>query len=348
MSEPVTSIEEIIGYDALYESLMKCRKNVGWKATTGFYIHNWNTELLKLEDELKDGTYKKKKPRFFTLTEPKVREIMSIHFRDRIYLRSFNDNAVYPQITKSLIPDNFACQKDKGTDEARERLRQFLIEHFHKYGTKGYCLNCDIKGYYPNMDREFSVKVMKNYLDDVTYKIMEEELRSHPGTKGYNPGEQTIQNVGITALDPLDHYIKEKLRIRGYLRYMDDFKLIHPDKEYLEECLQRIREKLAEYKMELNDKKTCIQQLSEPISFLGYEYRMTSTGKIVILVKSETIKHEKKKLKRMKRLVEEGRLSKYEVDQHFKAKKASMRYGNNIKRIERFNKWYEELWKGET
>ena len=348
MSETQTQIDDIIGYDALYNSLMKCKKGVGWKATTGYYIHNWNTELIKLEDELREGTYKKKKPRFFMVTEPKVREIMSIHFRDRIYLRSFNDNAVYPQITKSLIPDNYACQKNKGTDEARERLRFFLIEHFHKYGTEGFCLNCDIKGYYPNMDREFSVRIMKRYLDDITYKIMEDELRSHPGDCGYNPGEQTIQNVGIAALDPLDHFVKEKLKIRGYLRYMDDFKLIHPDKLYLEYCLEQIKKELEKNKMILNEKKTFIQPITDTISFLGYNYRMTKTGKIVILVKPETIKHEKKKLKRMKKLVEDGRLSKYEVDQHFKAKKVSMRYGNSTKMIEKLNQWYENLWKGET
>ena len=98
MIETTTKIEDIIGYDALFNSLQKCKKGVGWKSTTGYYIHNWNTELLKMEEELSDGTYQKRKPKFFMITEPKVREIMSIHFRDRIYIRSFNDNALYPQL----------------------------------------------------------------------------------------------------------------------------------------------------------------------------------------------------------------------------------------------------------
>ena len=62
--ETTTKIEDIIGYDALFNSLQKCKKGVGWKSTTGYYIHNWNTELLKMEEELSDGTYQKRKPKF--------------------------------------------------------------------------------------------------------------------------------------------------------------------------------------------------------------------------------------------------------------------------------------------
>ena len=344
MADTITSIEEIIGYDALFDSLMKCKKNVGWKSTTGFYVHNWNTEIMKLEEELKKGTYKKRKPKFFMITEPKVREIMSIHFRDRVYLRSLNDNAIYPQITKSLIPDNFACQKGKGTDAARDRFKEFIQEHYRKHGTKGYVLSCDIKGYYPNMSRKFSKEIISDYLDEVTNHFAQIELDSHPGEVGYNPGEQTIQNVGIVALDKMDHYIKERLHIRGYLRYMDDFKLIHPDRKYLECCRDEIEKLLTSYDMKLNDKKTIIQPITDKIKFLGFTFQLTETGKVVILVLPEKIKHEKRKLKRMIALVNKGKLTKHEVDVHFKAMKASLRKGNYHKMIEKFNKWYSDQW----
>ena len=338
-------LEKIISYDSLYDSMMKCKKNVGWKSTTGYYLHNWNTELVKLENDLRSGMYKKHKPRYFVLTEPKQREIMSIHFRDRIYLRSFNDNAVYPQIIKSLIPDNFACQKGKGTDSARLRFKQFLQEEYRKHGSSSYVLNCDIKGYYPNMSRRFSKEMISGYLDEVTNGIIQSELDGHPKEKGFNAGEQTIQNIGIAALDILDHYVKERLHIRGYIRYMDDFKLIHHDKAYLEECLKDIRNILDSYEMTLNEKKTFIQPVTEKIRFLGFTYQVTANGKVVILVVPEKIKHEKKKIKRMIKLVKEGKLSEHEVHEHFKAEKRYLSFGNSTKLIEKLNHWYKEQWR---
>ena len=342
--ETTTKIEDIIGYDALFESLQKCKRSVGWKATTGFYVHNWNTELLRMEEELMNGTYQKRKPRFFTITEPKVREIMSIHFRDRIYIRSLNDNAIYPQITKSLIYDNFACQKGKGTELARTRLKEFLQKFYRHNKRDGYFLQCDIKGYYPNMDRQVSKDIMSNYLDEFTNELTQAELDYHPGDKGYNPGEQTIQNVGIVALDKMDHYIKEKLRIKYYIRYMDDFILIHKDKEYLEKCLEEIKIFLEKQKMELKPEKTFIKSLNEKILFLGFYYRLTETGKVVILANPEKIKHAKKKIKRMKKLVSEGKRTKHDVDVYFKSWKASITFGNSHRLIENLNIWYKELW----
>lgn len=346
MADTITQINNIIGYDALFDSLQKCKKGVGWKSTTGYYVHNWNTELLRMEEELRNGTYVKRKPKFFTITEPKVREIMSIHFRDRIYIRSFNDNALYPQITQPLIPDNFACQKGKGTLSARERLRDFLRAYRNKYSTDGYVLICDIHGYYPNMDKNFVKDMMSEYVDSLTYELFKAEIDYHPGDVGFNPGEQTIQNVGILALNKIDHFIKEKLHIKYYLRYMDDFILIHPSKEYLQYCLDEISKKLGQQNMILNPTKTVIRSLSKSIPFLGYNYRFTKTGKVLALVKPENIRHAKRKIVRMIKLVEKGERTKYDVDTYFKSWKASIRFGNTHKLIENLNKWYLEQWKG--
>jgi Reverse transcriptase (RNA-dependent DNA polymerase). len=348
LTETTTEIEDIMGYDALFDSLQKCKRGVGWKSTTGFYVHNWNTELLRMEKELKDGTYVKRPPRLFEVTEPKRREIMSIHFRDRIYIRSLNDNAVYPQITKSLIPDNFACQQGKGTDKTRERLREFMRRFYRQHKTEGFYLQCDIKGYYPNMNRQFSKDVMSLYLDDLTSRLIQIELDYHPGDVGYNPGEQTIQNVGIAALDKMDHFIKERLRIKYYIRYMDDFILVHESRDYLEQCYREIKKYLKNRFMEFNPKKTYIKPITDKIEYLGYIYRLTDTGKVVVLADPKKIKKAKQKIRRLKKLVEEGKRTKHDADIYFKCWKASIRFGNSHRLIENLNKWYIELWKERT
>ena len=336
--------EDIIGIDALFESMNKCAKGVKWKGTVAYYRHHWMDEIPRLSNQLKDGTYKERRAKFFTITEPKYREIMSIHFRDRIYQRSLNDIAIYPQVTKSFIADNFACQKGKGTMPARDRLKEFLQQYYRKYGTDGYVLKIDIKGYYPNMDHKFAEGLFSGYVDDETYVMAKAVLAHLPGEVGYNPGSQIVQIVGITALDKIDHYIKERLRIKYYIRYMDDFILIHHDKEYLRHCLKEIEEMLKRQGMSVSDKKTFIQPISNPIKHLGFIYRLTDTGKVVILADPKKIKHERKKIKRMIALVEKGELTKHDVDVHWKAWKASVRYGNSHNLIYKLNRWYESLW----
>lgn len=337
--------EDVIGIDALFASMNKCVQGVKWKGTVAYFRHNWTDEIPKLSAQLKDGTYKERKAKFFIVTEPKERNIMSIHFRDRVYQRSLNDVAIYPQVSKSFIADNFACQKDKGTKAARDRLKEFLQSYWRRYGTDGYILKIDIKGYYPNMDHAFAESMLKKYLDAETYQMAQKVLANLPGDTGYNPGSQIVQIVGITALDEIDHFIKERLKIKYYIRYMDDFILIHSSKEYLNYCLKEIEARLAERYMSVSKDKTFIKRVSDPVKHLGFVYRLTPSGKVVILADPLKIKHERKKMQRMAVLVDRGVLTKHDVDVHFKAFKAGIRYGNYHTLIYRLNRWYEGLWK---
>ena len=139
--------EDVAGFDALYTSMWKCSRGVRWKESTLYYNLHAIEMTMKLEEQLHDGTYKQRKPQKFIVTSPKRREIVNIGFRDRVYQRSLNDNAIYPEMTRSLIWDNAACQKGKGTDCARDRLKDMMRRHYRKNGVAGYVLQCDIKGY---------------------------------------------------------------------------------------------------------------------------------------------------------------------------------------------------------
>ena len=357
-TNPIIHKEDIFDEDIIYWKMNQAISGVRWKPSVGYFVHHYITEIDELSQMLRNGIYKPRKPRFFKITEPKPRTIMSVHIRDRIYLRALNDIAIYPQITKSLIPDNFACQKGKGTDPARKRLREFLRRFYRHNKCQGYRLQVDIHGYYPNMSREHAKSVFRKRMTSETYPLAEQALGFHPGTVGFSPGDQTIQNVGIAALDDLDHFIKEWLEIKYYIRYMDDFILLHPDKEYLAFCLKEIRRFLAMQLMEINPIKTEIKHISKPFLFLGFQYRLTETGKVVIFADPKKIKHERKKLKRMVSHVLSGKpikkkcgniyLKKKDVDTHFKAYKATIRFGHSRKLIYNLNRIYENLWKGQS
>lgn len=337
-------VEEITGFEALYNSMNKCARGVLWKDSVASFYHNWIRETLRLEKELRNGTYKERMPKFFVITEPKKREIMSISFRDRIYQRSLNDNAIYPQTARSFIYDNHACQKGKGTGKARERLICFLQRYYRRYGADGYVLQCDIKGYYPNMHHNVAKQVLKRYLDNETYQMAAAILDNFPGEVGFNPGSQIVQNVGIAALDKMDHYIKERLGIRYYLRIMDDFILIHQDREKLEHCLTCIKEILAGMRMELSTEKTGIYELKRGIRFIGFYFRITGTGKVVVNIDPRKVKHERRKLRRMANLVKKGEKTKRSVDEHFRSWKVHASYGDSYRLIKRMDAFYQSLW----
>lgn len=95
--------EQVIGFEALYKSMHRCKKNVLWKDSAASFYLNGIEQALKLEKQLKEGTYKPRPPKKFEITHPKRREAVSIAFRDRVYQRSLNDNVIYPIMTQSFI-----------------------------------------------------------------------------------------------------------------------------------------------------------------------------------------------------------------------------------------------------
>lgn len=335
---------EVTGYEALYRSMMKCKKGVMWKDSTAHFCLNGLTEVMKLEQSLMDGTYKERPGRTFTVYEPKKREILSISFRDRIYQRSLNDNAVYPMMAKSFIYDNCACQQGKGTDFAMNRLHAHLQRYYRKHGKDGWVLQCDIKGYYPNMPHEVAKKKFAKHLDEWTFAEVKKILDRFEGDIGFNPGSQLIQIAGISVLDEMDHFIKEKLRIKHYIRYMDDFILISNDKQYLRNCLENIKEYLKERGFELNE-KTSLYRISQGIKFLGFRFVLTDTGKIIRLIKTESVKRERRKLRKLVQLAKKGKLTRKKVDQCYESYKAHARRGNTWKMLQRLDEFYKNLWK---
>lgn len=180
--------KEAISLDSLYVSAQKCQKGVLWKDSVAHFMLNAPTEINKLSEHLNNGTYEPRKPTEFEVLSPKKREILSIPFVDRVYQRSLNDNILYPIMTKSFIYDNCACQRNKGTDFARNRLKEHLHRYYRKHGVEGYVLQMDIKGYYPNMVHKFVEDMFREKIDDETFKAVKEILdKQYAGEKGYNP-----------------------------------------------------------------------------------------------------------------------------------------------------------------
>lgn len=339
-------MERITNYDSLWESSMKCKCGVKWKPSVMHYDLNAVEETHRANEKLVNGTWKNGRPKPIKIVYPKRRDGLSIPFKDRVYQRSINDNVLYPSVQRSFIIDNCACQKGKGIDFARKRIKKHLWSYYCHHGADGYVLQIDITGYYPNMQHSAVKNKFRRYLNDEVYGAVCDVLDTqYVGDVGYNPGSQMVQIAGISLLDDIDHYIKERLHVKHYIRYMDDFWIVHNNKEELASILAEIKNKLKCLGFEASEKKTHITPLSKGFTFLGFEYRITSTGKVLMTLNSVNIRHERKKLRRLVYLAKNGKIQKPKVDECFTSWKANASKGNCNKLIAKMNAFYKELWK---
>lgn len=339
-------MEEIIGFDALYDSMHKCKKGVIWKESVAHYVLNGLEETYKLNQQLENGTYKSRQIAKFTITKPKKREIISVCFRDRVYQRSLNDNALYPVMTKSFIRDNWACQRGKGTDDARDRMKVFLQRMYKKYGTDFCGLQVDVHGYYPNMRHDLTNATLERKLElEIAKRAIDVLDKQYAGDVGYNPGSQMVQIVGISALDDHDHKIKEDLKAEEFGRYMDDSLLFHQSREHLEDCKVAIGKILEEKGLEFNPKKTRVFDIKDGFMFLGFKYRLTDTGKVIMTIDPKNVKERRRILRRLVKKAKRGEITKAKVDDSYYAWRNHASKGNSFKLLQRMDKFYKELWR---
>jgi len=251
-------------------------------------------------------------------------------------------------MSNRFIYDNFACQKGKGTDAARSRLKEFLRRYYREHGQTGYVAQFDIHGYYPTMNHIITEKLFRDALPDDIYQMVIRILREqYEGGSGYNPGSQLIQIVGITMLDRFDHYCKEQLHARYYIRYMDYFLIISHDRAYLEYCMERTKTQLGALKFELNPKKTRILSLDEGIDFLGFRFNLTETGKVLMMIRPDNIKRQRKKLFRLVAKSKRGEIPREKVDESYAAWRNHASKGNSYHLLKRMDEYYKELWRND-
>lgn len=344
------SFKESTEFEALYESMWKCRRGKLWKASVARYVLHGIEETLKLEEDIQSGKYNPRKPHTFTLFYPKVRPCSSTHIRDRIVQRSLNDNVIYPAMTNTFIWDNMACQKGKGTTKAMDRINHFLHRVYINNGNsvEGLeVLQADIHGYYRNMRHKDADACFRRRLNGETVDhAMKWLQRQYPYEIGFEPGSQMVQILGISLLDPMDHAVKEKLRAKVYERYMDDFYIISNDHAFLEECRKVIGEELAKLALELHPKKTRIYPLKDGITVLGFTFRLTPTGKVVRIIRPENVKHERKKLYHMAEKVKKGEMTREKFNDCYGAWKAHAQQGNSFLLLQRMDAYVKSLFQG--
>lgn len=324
------NFEEAISFDNLYKGLQDSCRNVRWKDTVVRYEAGALRNTYLLRQDLLHGKYELQSYQRFKVYEPKVRDIVATRIRDRQLQHSITDNILYDQITKSFIRDNCACLRGRGVDDCLDRLTAHLRRFHLKHGCDGWALKCDIRHYFQSIPHDVAKKAVAKRVKDE--KVVEEVYRiidSFGGGVGIGLGSQISQLVALAVLDDLDHFIKERLHIKYYVRYMDDFVLIHEDKEYLKYCLEQIKLKLAEIGLGLND-KTAIFPLKHGIKMLKWRFILCESGKILRRMDRKKFTKQCKKISKLYAMECDGIMKPGTCNQSMQAWMANAKRGDTF------------------
>lgn len=338
--------DDAIEFGNLYKALKKCCRNVRWKDSVVGYEANALKNTYKLRQDLLHGKYKISPYQKFIIYEPKVRTIVATRLRDRQYQKALCSAGLYDDFVEHLIHDDGACQTGKGTDFSLNRMTAHLRRYFNEYGTDGWVLKCDIKKFFPSTRHDVAKRaVCKRVKDERACIAVCNVIDSFGGEVGIGLGSQISQLVELCVLDDLDHFIKEKLRVKHYLRYMDDFILIHPDKRYLQSCLKEIALRVGTTGLCLND-KTTLYPLRQGVKLMKWRFVIASTGRILRYMDSGKLGKQRRKMKKLMAKEQAGLLEKGTTHDSFIAWRANAKRGDTFFQRQRMEHYYYQL-KGE-
>ena len=297
------SVKEIVAdFGNLYDAMQHCANGVRWKASVIKYLQNGLTNTEKLRRELFDGTYELGKQIEFKVYEPKERTRVAMRFRDRQVQRSLFHNYLADELSYHFIYDNATGQAGKGPDFSIRRVKMMLEKAHRIYGNNVYAYTYDIKSFFGSTRHDVAkATVRKRVRDDWACQLVEQIIDSFPGDTGIGLGSDVAQYIELAVLDDLDHFIKEKLHVKFYARYMDDFIIITDGKEHASEYRQAIERELDKIHLQLHQKKCRVVPASRGFKWLGFRLRVKRSGKILVTLSKDKIYHERRKLKKMVR-----------------------------------------------
>lgn len=327
----MTDFEKVIDFGNMYKAYRKSKCGKGYKKSSAKFNLMALDGINILIEQLKNKTYTVSDYTEFKVYEPKERIIQTTSFKDKVVQHSLCDNVLLPRMQEIFIYDNCAGQKGKGTLFGLDRLSEQMKEFYDTYGMNGYILKCDITKFFYNISHEKLKEIVNfhfGYDKDICW-LCNLFIDSTEG-KGIPLGNQINQGFALLYLDSMDKLIKNKLNIKFYGRYMDDFYLMHEDKDHLKYCLEVITDHLQTLDLTLNG-KTQIFPFKNGISYLGFHTYVTENGTVIRKLKNQNKRNAKKKYVRMAKLVAAGKLSIDKFNASYNAWKNHISHGNCYK-----------------
>ena len=227
--------------------------------------------IIQVLKQIYSRSYKVGEYRKFQIYEPKKRLIQSLPFKDRVVQQWYVEEFIKPIFVPKFIEDTYACLDDRGVHRAVKKLNKYLYE-YSKINNDLYILKCDVSKFFYSISKQKLFEIIERKVKDEDFLYLTKLFIYHNNEPvGIPIGNYTSQYFANIYLNELDHFVKEKLKIKYYVRYMDDFILLTKSKEYAKEILFKIRKFLDE-RLELKlNKKTNYFKLDQGVIFCGYK-----------------------------------------------------------------------------
>ena len=304
--------KKLCSYENLEAAYNKAKNGKTQKQYVREFEEKLKENLTRLRTELLMQSYHPQPLKTFILRDPKTRKISKSAFRDRVVHHAIC-NLIEPAFDKRFIHDSYANRIGKGTLNAIKRFDEFKRKVSKNNTLKCYVLKADIKDYFGTVNRATLLDLLRKRIKDDRVMWLIERIitnyRSKDKNKGMPLGNLTSQFFANVYLNELDQYLKHKLRARYYIRYVDDFVILHPSRRTLEQYKSVIdkflREKLD---LKLHPDKSQILKLEKGIGFLGF--RIFYHHK---LLARKNMRRFEKKMEGIKHEYSEGKIDREKV-----------------------------------
>ena len=287
----------------LFEAYYACRRNKRNTINALAFEVDYEHNLVQLCEEINNGTYKIGRSIAFIVNKPVKREIFAADFRDRV-VHHLVINKLNPLFEKQFIYDSYACRERKGTHFGIKRVDKFICRCSKNYTNDCYILKLDIKGFFMHINKDVLFKKISSLIhlkyqhsDKPLLLILckqilynsptqnciiksnksnwndlptDKSLFHSPPNCGLPIGNFTSQVFANLYMDSFDHFVKHDLGIRYYGRYVDDFVIVHTDKDYLKTIITKLSDYLlSTLGLTIHPRKIYIQHYTKGVKFLG-------------------------------------------------------------------------------
>lgn len=310
-------LEDIVSFDALHAAYVRARRGKRRSWACRMFERNLEGNLIQLQNELIWGMYQVGPYRSFMVHEPKTRAITALQmFRDRVVQQALVA-VLDPLWERSFISDSYACRLGRGAHKGANRSQAMMRDCLRRHGAL-YALKADVSKYYASVEHGALKRIIRRKISDArVLALIDGIIDSHhePGRpgRGVPIGNLTSQLFANVYLDQLDHYIKQQRRERWYVRYMDDFVVLHPDKQYLQALRLDIERFLGEQLgLSLNHKTGVFPiaaQCGRGLDFLGYHLWPHKRR-----LRKASLKRLKRRVRRTAKLYAAGQLTMADVN----------------------------------
>jgi len=293
----------VINFENLFKAWQATRLGKRYEKESLLFGERLEENLFELQGRLLHKTWMPSRWREFVVREPKLRLVQAPPFHDRVAHHALV-RVIEPLFERRFIQDSYACRKGRGTLAASGRTQSFLRGARRKW-PRPYVLKADIKGYFPHIRHDILMGILNKVIGDadVIWLCGQMVMQNGFHELGLPIGALTSQLFANAYLDSFDHYMKDELGVRYYLRYMDDFVTVVDGKAEARRLMELAGEFLARRLGLFLNPKTSIFPADHGVDFVGYRHWTDR-----ILPRKRNVKRARHLFKSMARSYREGKI----------------------------------------